>query len=381
MRPAARLLLFPLLLLLLSVLSCFEPPVREALRLRFLPGGAVLATSTVEIDDEEVEDANPALARRLDDARRMLLDGSDAWGVRFAAANAAAERFAWEKQLGVLRTARRSALFAEPRDLEALFRDTSLAVTYAADPQRGVAELAIVPGPSTRASRQQREETERTLAAWSGAVADYLRTVQELYAYLDERPGRARPCFASLFGKRLSEQDAKSVGKLTAEEEGKLDRLDDAMGKILEILAVPKGAAYSPDEVSHLVYDPFPARLSVKLPGAPMELEGFQKDPDGVLTVPSPGLWQALRSLQGRWLSPDPAVLYVEGGREGKGADFDLEGFLTQPRQAVPAHLLPTAPEVRTEIEARLKPASLYHAAWKFAPRDEKAEIPWEEGR
>src|SRR3954453_14978446 len=99
MRPAARLLLFPLLLLLLSVLSCFEPPVREALRLRFLPGGAVLATSTVEIDDEEVEDANPALARRLDDARRMLLDGSDAWGVRFAAANAAAERFAWEKQL------------------------------------------------------------------------------------------------------------------------------------------------------------------------------------------------------------------------------------------------------------------------------------------
>src|SRR4051794_28076966 len=174
MRPAARLLLLPLLLL--SLLSCFEPPVREALRLRFLPGGAVLATSTVEIDDDS-EDANPALARRLDDARRTLLEGSDAWGVRFAAANAAAERFAWEKQLGLLRSARRSALFAEPQDFEALFRDTSLAVTYTADPQRGLAELAIVPGPSTRASRQQREETERTLAAWSAAVAEYLRTV------------------------------------------------------------------------------------------------------------------------------------------------------------------------------------------------------------
>jgi hypothetical protein len=47
------------------------------------------------------------------------------------------------------------------------------------------------------------------------------------------------------------------------------------MGQVLEILAVPRGAAYSPDEVSHLVYDPFPARLSVKLPGAPMDLEGF----------------------------------------------------------------------------------------------------------
>src|SRR5882724_11574035 len=99
MRPASRVLLFPLLLLLLSVLSCFEPPVREALRLRFLPGGAVLATSTVQIDDE-AEDANPALARRLVETRRTLLDGSDAWGVRFAAATAAAERFSWEKQLG-----------------------------------------------------------------------------------------------------------------------------------------------------------------------------------------------------------------------------------------------------------------------------------------
>lgn len=354
--------------------------MREALRLRFLPGGPVLATSTVEIDDEP-EDTNPALARRLAETRRTLLEGSDAWGVRFAAANAAAERFSWEKQLGVLRAARRSALFAEPEDLEAFFRDTSLAVTYAADPQRGVAELAIVPGASTRASRQQREETERTLAAWSGAVADYLRAGQELYAYLDERPGRARPCFAKLFGKRLSEQDARSLGELTAEENGKLDRLDDAMGRVMEVLAVPKGAAYSPDEVSHLVYDPFPARLSVKLPGAPVDLQGFQTDPDGALTVPSPGLWEALRSLRGRWLSPDPAVLYVEGGSEGKGADFDLEAFLKKPRQAVPAHLLPAAPELRAEIEARLKPASLYHVAWKLAPRDEKAEIPWEEGR
>jgi hypothetical protein len=378
MRPSARVL--PLFLLLLSVLSCFEPPVREALRLRFLPGGAVLATSTVEIDDEP-EDTNPALARRLAETRRTLLDGSDAWGVRFAAANAAAERFSWEKRLGILRAARRSALFAEPRDLAAFFRDTSLAVAYAADPERGLAELAIVPGPSTRASRQQREEMERTLATWSVAVADYLRAGQELYAYLDERPGRTRPCFATLFGKRLSEQDAKSLGELTAEERGKLDRLDDAMGRVMEILAVPKGAAYSPDEVSHLVYDPFPAKLSIKLPGAPQELEGFQTDPDGILTVPSPGLWEALRSLQGRWLSPDPAVLYVESGREDKEDAFDLEAFLKKPRHAVPAHLLPAAPEVRTEIEAQLKPASLYHVAWKFALRDEKAEIPWEAAR
>jgi hypothetical protein len=43
MRPA-RLVLAGIVLLFLS--SCFDPPVREELRLRFLPNGAVVATST-----------------------------------------------------------------------------------------------------------------------------------------------------------------------------------------------------------------------------------------------------------------------------------------------------------------------------------------------
>lgn len=364
------------LLLLLVFASCFEPPVREDLRLRFLANGAVVATSIVQVDDPS--DGNPALARRLAETRRALLDGSDAWGARFAAAGPGAERFSWEKRLGVLRSASRSALLAEPQDLEAFFRDTALAVTYSIDPERGLAELAIVPGPSARATRKQREETERTLEAWTGAVAEYLRAGQDLYAYLDGRPERARPCFATLFGKRLSEQDAKGMGELTPEEQRKLDRLDDAMGRVLEILAVPDGAAYSPDEVSHLVYDPFPARLSLKLPGRPLEMEGFQPAPDGALTVASPGLWEALRSLQGRWLSPDPVLVYVEGGRQGKEDEIDLDAFLEKPRQAAPARLLPAAAEVRAEIEARLRPARLYRAAWKVEPQDE-TPFRWEE--
>jgi hypothetical protein len=357
--------------------SCFEAPIREELRLRFLPNGAVVATSTVRITDPE--GSNPALARRLAETRRMLVEGSDPWGARFAAASPGAERFSWEKRLGTLSSASRSALIAEPEGLEAFFRDTSLAVTYSLDPGRGTAEISIVPGPSTRATRRQREEMEKTLGSWTGDVAEYLRATQDLYAYLDERPDRARPCFGALFEERLSEKDAKSLSPLNPNEKRKLDRLDGALRKVLDVLAVPEEAAYSPDEVSHLVYDPFPARLSLKLPSAPLSMEGFLTAEDASLSVPSPSLWEALRSLEGRWLAPDPVLFYVESAqREGEGS-LDLAAFLAKPRRSAPAHLLPSAQEVRTEVVSRLKPAPLYRVSWRVRPDDE-SPFRWEEG-
>src|SRR4051794_20366462 len=105
--PAVLLVLFSLL-----TASCFESPVREELHLRFLPNGAVVATSTVRVAD--AGNANPLLARRLAETRRAILDGSDAWSSRFAASDPAAERFSWEKRLGEIRSASRSAVIAEP---------------------------------------------------------------------------------------------------------------------------------------------------------------------------------------------------------------------------------------------------------------------------
>lgn len=366
MRPA-RLVLAGILLLPLS--SCFEPPVREDLKLRFFLNGAVVATSTVQIADPS--ETNPALERRLAETRREILDGTDAWTARFASGEPAAERFSWEKQLGALRSATRSAVFAEPKGLEAFFRDTSVSVTYTIDPEQGVAELSIVPGVSTRATRRQWEETEKTMGSWTEAIAEYLEAGESLYTYLDSHPDRARACLGTVFAERLSEEEAKMLETLTPNEEEIVGRLDEAMGKVLEVLAVPSGGAYSPDEVSHLVYDPFPARLAVKLPGKPLEAEGFLRDNDGAFIVPSPGLWEALRSLEGRWISPDPALSFVE-------KDFDLGTFLGKPRQAAPKHRLPSVQEVRSAIEARLKPAPLYRASWRVQPEDE-TQFQWEE--
>jgi hypothetical protein len=353
-----------LLFLALAFVSCFEPPVREDLRLRFLPNGAFVATSTVEIADPQ--DSNPALARRLAATRQAALDGTDAWGPRFASLEPGAERFSWEKRLGEVHRATHSAVVMEPESLARFFSDTSLAVSYTVRPENGTAELTIASGPSARATRVQRKEMERTLGTWSGDVKEYLAAAQKLYDYLDEHPDRAEASFSSLFKELLPEGEPEDRTELSPEEQRLVERLSQAMEEVLDVLLIPTGADHSPDEISRLVYDPFPARLTVSLPGPPLEVEGFERKEGGELTVPSLGLWDALQSLEGRWVSPDPVLVYVKN--RGREDSFDLEAFLGQPRRAEPA---PTAKEVRQALETQLSPEPFYRLTWTVQPDDE----------
>ncbi|HEV8583091.1 MAG TPA: hypothetical protein VGX68_28830 [Thermoanaerobaculia bacterium] len=364
-------------LLCLAFASCFESPVREELLLRFLPNGAVVATSRVEIFADQ-DSKNPALARRLAETRRTLLEGTDAWGARFAAANPAAERFGWEKRLGDLRVGTRSAVIGEPEGLAALFGDTSIGATYRIDADRGVAELMLTPGASTRATRRQREEMKRTLGTWSAALAEYLEAGGALYAYLERQPDRARTCFGMLFVDMMDEEEMKGLDEPRDEEEAMIKRLNDAMRQVTDVLLVPEGAEFSADEVSHLVYDPFPARLAVKLPGRSLEMEGFQTGEDGTLSVSGLGLWEALRSLEGRWLSPDPVLFYVAASRQGE-AKIDLDAFVAKPRNAAPPDCSSSAEEVREAIVARLRPAPIYRVSWQVRPDDE-TPFRWDAG-
>lgn len=96
-----RRLSFALALLLLA--GCFDPPVKESVRLRFFPNGAVAVTDTVELDLLKEGENNPALERRMSDLRRELLDGLDPWARRFASVEPVAERLSWEKRFGVYR--------------------------------------------------------------------------------------------------------------------------------------------------------------------------------------------------------------------------------------------------------------------------------------
>ena len=360
----------------LLLFACFEPPVLETLDLRFLRDGSFVMSSTVEVSENN-RDVSPALLRRLTRVRQEIEEGSDPWGQRFATLEPAAERFTWEKQLGAIRRGSRAALATGPAGLRAFFGDTSLDVSYQI--RDGIAELAIVPGASARATRAQREEVERTLEAWSGHVATYLKEAGDLWAYLDERPDRAHPCLGTLFEDLLADEVRETLEPLTEDELARIERLHEAMEHVMAILLVPSGEDHSPDELSHLVYDPFPARLIVRLPGPPLEEpEGFAIDPAGkTLIAAGPSLWEALRSLQGRWLAPDPVLLYVRNKTRKPEKPLNLDALATAPRRAEPA---PSAAEVRGAIEERLEPASIYRVTFAVQPDAEPTaeEIGWE---
>jgi hypothetical protein len=371
MPPRPLHFLAPLALALL-LFACFEPPITETLRLRFLPNGAVVVTSTVEITAREAE-KNPALERRIAQTRQAVLEGWDPWSQRFATLEPAAERYAWEKRLGELHKGTRAALVIEPESLRRFFNDTSLNVTY--EIRGDVAELVLVPGAPSRATRRQRQEMQHTLDEWTGRIAEYLAAAEDLYRYLDDRPDRARACFGTLFKDVLP--DGTETGELFDQEQERVKKLQDAMEKVTDILLVPKGSDHSPDEISHLVYDPFPALLTVRLPSAPLDVpEGFEvsKDKEGELTAIGPGLWQALRSLEGRWLSPDPVLIYIAHSRSGE--PFDLDTFLTQQRRASET---PTGREVKLAVEERLRVEPVYRVTWKVkVPAEEEDEEGFE---
>ena len=365
---------------LLLLAGCFDPPVQESVRLRFFPNGAVAVTDTVELDMLENGQSNPALERRMSDLRRELLDGVDPWARRFDSIKPVAERLSWEKRLGTLAEARRSALIAEPRSLGDLFSDTSISVTYEVG-EDGRAELVIVPGAPSQATRRQRRDVERTLDEWSASIAEYLAATAELYRWLDDNPDRAEACFQSLLGDAIEEGSATGPRDLSPREQQMVDKVEDAMDGVLLVLLIPDGEDRSLDELSHLVYDPFPAPLSVQLPADPLETEGFQASAseEKVWLVDSPGLWEALRSLEERWISPDPVLLYVANrGPDAEG--LDLQALVETPRQVLEP--LPDSLEVRRAIEELLEPASpVYRAVWQALPpaEAEDAEFSWEE--
>jgi hypothetical protein len=333
----------------------------------------VVVAARVEIGDPEGAGSNPALKRRLADTRRALLDGTDPWSARFAALEPAAERFSWDKRLGDVKTVERAAALAEPEDLARFFADTDVAVEYRVDGTR--AELRIVPGQPGRATRRQRQQVEKAMSEWTEAVAAYLDRAGALYRYLEQRPDRAAACFGALFEQALEEKARARLPAPAPEETRQVEALGDAMEKVWAVLQVGSGESYSLDELSHLVYDSLPAPLTVKLPASPLEIEGFAPGPDGALSATGPSLWTALKSLEGRWIEPDPLLLYVaHAGRSDQ--PLDLDALLARSRQTAP---LPTAAEVRREIEARLAPKPLYRAVWTVDPEAEEGEFRWED--
>lgn len=356
--PRRTLHSIPLLALALFTLSCFEQPVTEDLEIRFLPGGAVVLRVTVKISDPDRFQDSPPARDRIEETRRDILEARDPWTQRLRSLEPVAERTIRDREAGSLVRADHRVLLEDARALRRFFSDTLLRAAVTAGETQ--TELTLVPGPGSRASRQQQEAWRREFGKWTSALARYLEAGEKLYAYLEENPDRAEACFASVFGETLTDEAKERHERPSAGDAARVEPLSKAMEEVLNLFAVPADSAFSPEEISRLVCDPFPASLLVRVPGPVLEVEGFQDGGSGVLRAPTLSLWAAFTRIQDRWLSPDPVVIYYEHLAGGK-KPLVLEDFLRRPRSARSA---PSPAELLRVLEEQLSPAAVYRVRW-----------------
>ena len=346
-------------LLCLPLTGCFEEPVVEHFHLTLRGAGPVIVTVVQEVADPDLASSNTALADRMEASRNALEHELDPWSRRFALLQPLAEHQSIERVDGELRRSVHSAVLASFDDVARMVEAEGLSGNLTVN--GGVAELSLFSTGGSRATAVQRQKVERRLVEWSQSLADYFESVIDLYGYLDARPDRSVPCFAHIFD---THEGVPGSGPLEPEEEELVLRVKDTMDGVVEALLVADGESYSLNELARLVYDPFPARLTISVTGAVLESEGLVAAP-GFFERPAVDAWTALVSLEGRWAAPDLVTALVSPAPEDEQPELDPVEFATRPRSfATP----PTPQEVESELLSALVPEPALALRWRPPP-------------
>jgi hypothetical protein len=239
------------------------------------------------------------LRERVESARTAAMSNTDPWSIRFARLSTPEEeRVTVQKSRGVLERVTRSARIPSD-DLQHLLSDANITVDVIRG--EGWRELAFFPGAGGRATREQQREFDATLATWSESVARYFTAVHHLYTYLDRHPSRDRIVFEALAGE---DEDQEKLD-LTEEEAALAGAVVESMTAIADDVDEYEGRAATFAEEADLVFNPFPARVVVRVPGDVISSEGFTAK-GKELTIEPVDLFAAISGLEGRWISPDP---------------------------------------------------------------------------
>jgi hypothetical protein len=354
------------LVLCLLLLACYEEPVRDHLHIVFAPGPAIVVTAVRDISPPGSKGENPAVEDRLDEARSDLDSGWDRWSRSFADLDAVADRRIIERHEGRARRGVHSALLDTFRPLERLLGNEGLGAYYAES--GSVRELQLNPVGSPQATRQQRELLERFMTPWAEQVAAYLEASTALYAYLDEAPDRAIPCFAHIF-----DDHPEQSGPIGRDEKALVELVKEKMERVAEALLTPEDQAYSLNELSRLAHDSFQGRLTLAVDGPVLEIEGFT-DHETFVERPPVDLWRALQTMVDRWLAPDLVTSMVVPGPENAQPEIDPVVFAGRPRRWSPP---PDPWTVESELRAELQPEEVYRIRWRTrsVPVDEDEEL------
>ena len=307
---------------------------------------AVLASTNIDTAPPR----NAGVEARVRAAREAILGGRDAWSDRFERVGPETERIAMEKRNGTLSRYEHSGTVSV-ESLQRFFSD--LPMTVQVTRGDGWSEFAIYAAASARATRQQREHFNAQLELWSDTVAKYFEAVGRLYTFLDANPARADNTFHQIFA-----DDDESILAASAEEKALIIGVRKAMSRIVDW--EDETNVFTLAEEADLVLNPFPAEVTVHVPGEITALEGFTKsDADHVL-IPRPDLLHAVAGLEGRWVSPDPVAAALRTEAEKK-EDVDVAALIAAPRKSTP---IVRASDVAAALTEQMRPPSRYRVRW-----------------
>lgn len=340
----------PLLLLVLAASACgLRSPVRYSVNIEMdKDPGLVRVTSVTELQRTWGDEA---VHKRLEPLREALANEHDDWSARFKQVDLQSERVTIERQYGELVRVEHSAVF-EREQLARFFGD--LPMTVALTKGEGWTELAIYPSSSPRASRQQKEIVEHLLNNWSGDLAEYFNRMSRLYEWLDSQPALAEPTFDLLFA------DEEKAHAADAEADALLTGARNAMGQVSARLQKKEGESVPVDELFDLVYNPFPAEITIHTPRAIVASEHFEKRGDDLVFIPHAGLLDAARTLEGRWISPDPLAILLRS--EEDKFDMPPASELAAMKRKWSLHV--SASELQSALINAVKPADSYRVRW-----------------
>jgi hypothetical protein len=290
--------------------SCSRQPVSDEVTIEVEKADHVRVTAQTTFNDSGLDNADQL--SRVETARAAAQSGTDAWGNRFARVTLEDEEVTVQKHRGKVDRVIRSVRIPAG-ELQQVFSDANITVQILNGD--GWRELRLYPGGSVRATREQRRHFEDAMGSWSTAVANYFTAIDHLYTYMNQHPDRAQDLFAAIIIGNPGD-----VEPVVAEEEQPLvDHVVATMEEIGSRMDTQEADGVTFADEADLLYNPFPARLTVKLPGEVLSAEGFPKD----LVIEPVNLLQSIAALEGRWISPDPlaAILRDEGSTSQKLAN------------------------------------------------------------
>ena len=358
---------------LAATTACLRPPVDERVTIRPQQNGGTIVSVDIRLDAPGERGSTPAGKKRVIEMSDLLLEGRDPWTARLRSLEPSRTRTTLDESRGVVRRSVRHAEFADAAALQRFFADTPVKVDSGSG--EGWAELTFEAGTGGVATSAERRQLDARLEAWLPLAVGYFASLEEVLRYLDSHPDRAGAVWGSTFADALPESAREELDETTPEERELLERFNNAAGPVIEAFEIQDDETPNLEELSRKVHDPFPAPVVVFPPGPVLEVEGFGAH-EGRFEIAPRSIWQALKSLEGRWLAPDPVVAMIDNARGPDPDEFDLPAFVARHRVVRGA---PSVGELRDALARQLTGPPVYRVRWSTLTTVDVPDSPFED--